>query len=350
MHPAPSELTAFAPGRVNLIGEHTDYNAGLALPFAIAEGVTVRARALPRRQIETAALDLGQEDVFSLEAPGRAHGWRAFVRGVAAELVDRGCELPGARLQVSGTVPRGAGLASSAAFAVAVTLALSGLAGDLRLTERERIELAKLCSRVENDWVGARSGLLDQLASLFGERDSAVAIDFESLAIQHVPVTLDGHRLVLLDSGEKHVNAASGYNERRAECERACALLGIETLRQATPDDARRLPPPLSDRVRHVVDENERVRKAVDALRGRDWASLGDLLNAAHQSLRDLYRVSTPALERAVERLREAGALGARLVGGGFGGHVLGLVPPGDAELPAEAFEVRAGGGASVML
>ena len=348
MNPTPSELTAFAPGRVNLIGEHTDYNAGLALPFAIAEGVTVRARALPHRRIEAAALDLGQADVFSLEAPGRAQGWRAFVRGLAAELVDRGCELPGARLEISGTVPRGAGLASSAAFAVAVALALSGLAGDSRDTEGERVELATLCSRVENDWVGARSGLLDQLASLFGERDSAVAIDFESLEIQLVPLALVGHRLVLLDSGEKHLNAASGYNERRAECERACALLGLETLRQATLDDAGRLPPPLDDRVRHVVGENERVRTAVDALRTRDWVLLGDLLNAAHESLRELYRVSTPALERAVERLREAGALGARLVGGGFGGHVLALMPSG-AELAAGAFEVRAGGRARVM-
>jgi galactokinase len=348
MNPAPSELTAFAPGRVNLIGEHTDYNAGLALPFAIAEGVTVRARAMSQRRIEAAALDLGQADLFSLEAPGRAQGWRALVRGLAAELVVRGYELPGARLEISGTVPRGAGLASSAAFAVAVALALSGLAGDSRLTERGRIELAQLCSRVENDWVGVRSGLLDQLASLFGEHDSAVAIDFESLEIEIVPLALAGHRLVLLDSGEKHLNAASGYNERRAECERACVLLGIETLRQATLDDARRLTSPLGDRVRHVMGENERVRSAVGALRSADWALLGDLLNAAHESLRDLYRVSTPALERAVERLRQAGALGARLVGGGFGGHVLGLMAPGD-ELPAGAFEVRAGGGARVM-
>ncbi len=349
MCPSQPRLTSFAPGRVNLIGEHTDYNAGLALPFAIGEGVTVRAVAVREPQIEARACDLGQEDTFELDAIEHAAGWRAFVRGLAAELVAGGYQVPGARLDISGTVPRGAGLASSAAFAVAVATALSGLAGVIDFNDQQRIELAKLCSRVENVWVGVRSGLLDQIASLFGARDHAVAIDFESLDIRLVPLALNGHRLVLLDSGEAHRNAASGYNQRRAECERACALLGVATLRQASLEQADSLPPPLANRVRHVVGENSRVMEAIAALESRDWLALGQLLNAAHDSLRDLYEVSTPALDAAVAHLRDAGALGARLVGGGFGGHALGLMPPG-AQIPAGAFEVRAGDGARVTV
>jgi galactokinase len=345
--PLPTAI-AFAPGRVNLIGEHTDYNRGLALPFAIGDGVKVRAMAAGSRRVEALALDLGEADGFGLEEIEPASGWRAFVRGIVAELTERGYEVPGARFEITGTVPRGGGLGSSAAFAVALALAWAALArGAERLSSRERIELAKLCSRVEHIWVGARSGLLDQLAALFGERDHAVAIDFDSLSVCHVPLSLEGHRMVLLDSREQHMNAASGYNQRRAECEEACALLGLRSLREARLEDVERLPAPLGNRVRHVIDENERVRQAIDALERRDWLQLGRLLEASHVSSRDLYRLSTPAVESAVERLRGSGALGVRLVGGGFGGHVLGLMPPG-SEAPADAFEVRAGGGAWV--
>jgi galactokinase len=346
-----STVTAFAPGRVNLIGEHTDYNGGLALPFAIGRGVTVRAAASRRRRVEAVALDLGEGDGFGLENIEPASGWRGFVRGIVAELVDRGYEVPGARLEITGTVPRGGGLGSSAALAVALALAWAALASGwerLELSERERIELAGLCSRVEHVWVGARSGLLDQLAALFGDHDHAVAIDFDSLSVRQVPLSRRGHRMVLLDSREQHVNAASGYNQRRAECDEACALLGLRSLRQARLEDVQRLPARLGDRLRHVIDENERVLQAIDALERCDWPALGTLLDASHVSSRDLYGLSTPAVESAVERLRGSGALGARLVGGGFGGHVLGLIPPG-VELPAEAVEVAASAGARLL-
>ncbi|HEY3944529.1 MAG TPA: galactokinase family protein [Solirubrobacteraceae bacterium] len=338
--------TAFAPGRVNLIGEHTDYNGGLAIPFAIASGVTVRATPVDGRRIEAVASDLQESDSFDLADIGPADGWRAFVRGTAAELQRAGRELSGASLEISGTVPRGAGLSSSAALAVALGLALCALAGEL---EPDRVELAKLCCLVEHAWVGAQTGLLDQLASLFGERCRAVVIDFRSLAIRSVPLELPGHRLVLLDSHESRANAASGYNERRAECAQASALLGLSSLREATLDEVNQLPPPLDNRVRHVIGENARVVEAVQALDRRDAVVLGHLLDASHESSRDLYEISTEAVEAARERLLQAGALGARLVGGGFGGNILGLMPP-DAEGLPDAREVRAAAGAGVTV
>jgi galactokinase len=341
----PERASAFAPGRVNLIGEFTDYNDGLALPFAITEGVTVRAEAIAARRVEALAADLGERDAVELDRPEPAPGWRGFVRGAVGELAGAGYALPGARLEIRGSVPRGAGLSSSAALEVALCLAL------IALTERpppDRRDLARLCSRVENEWVGARTGLLDQLASLYGERDRALRIDFRSLEVQPVALDLAGWRLVTLDSGDRHANAASGYNQRRAECARAAEELGLASLRDATVTMADGLRPPLGDRVRHVVGENERVEAAAAALERGDLAELARLLDASHSSLRDLYQVSTAAVEATVERLREAGAAGARIVGGGFGGHVLGLMPPG-AAAPADAHEVRPGPGARLV-
>jgi galactokinase len=348
---------AFAPGRVNLIGEHTDYNLGLALPFAIAEGVTVRAEALDpgeggEARIEALAGDLGERDEFPLAAPPRAEGWRAFVRGAVAELTRAGWPLVGARLRISGGVPPGSGLSSSAALEVALCLSLLDLAaGATPGAPREpieRTELARLCARVENDWVGAHTGLLDQLASLYGASDMALCIDFRTLELDPVPLRLDGWRLVVLDSGERHSLASSGYNERRAECARACELLGVASLREADARAVERLPEPLRLRARHVLGENQRVLDAVAALRADDLPGLGRLLNASHASLRDQYAVSTHAVEAAVERALAAGAAGARLIGGGFGGSVLGLFGP-SVPLPAGAREVRPGPGAHVI-
>jgi galactokinase len=349
--------TAFAPGRVNLIGEHTDYNQGLALPFAITEGVSVRAQKLPPqteppRRIEAHAVDLGESDEFALAEPRPAQGWRAFVRGTVAELERAGFPLVAASLHISGDVPPGAGLSSSAALEVALCLALidvgsPGGGGGPR-TDAERIELARLCARVENDWVGARTGLLDQLASLFGAADTALQIDFRTLEIDPVALALGDWRLVVLDSGERHSLASSGYNERRAECARACELLGVASLREADAQAVERLPEPLRLRARHVISENQRVLEAVAALRANDLPALGRLLNASHASLRDQYAISTPAVEATVERALAAGAAGARLIGGGFGGSVLGLFG-GSVPLPVGAREVRPGPGAHVI-
>jgi galactokinase len=341
----PDRVTSFAPGRVNLIGEHTDYNQGLALPFAIAEGVTVVAQALPEPVIEAVAVDLDARDSFPVDRPRRVPGWRAFVRGAVVELARFGVPVAGARLEIEGTVPRGAGLSSSAALEVAVVLALIALSG---APVPDRTALAELCSRVENRWVGAQTGLLDQLASLYGEPRHALRIDFSSLDVDPVPLELGDHRLVTLDSGERHATAASGYNQRRVECSRGCKLLGVESLRAVTLAMAEELPEPLDRRAIHVISENKRVQLAVEALGRRDLDELGRLLDASHASLRDFYEVSTPAVEATVRRLKDAGALGARIVGGGFGGHVLGLLPPA-AALPEGALEVRPGPGARVL-
>jgi galactokinase len=337
---------AFAPGRVNLIGEHTDYNQGLALPFTIAEGVIVRASASGDGHIYAHALDHGEWDEFALTEPCGASGWRAFVRGVVGELCRAGYPLVGARLEIGGNLPQGAGLSSSAALEVALCLALLALLGR---ADADRVDLARLCSRAENDWVGARTGLLDQLASLYGEPDTALCIDFRALEIDPVPLRIEGGwRLVTLDSGERHANASSAYNERRAECARACELLGLDSLRQASQDTLGRLPVPLRERARHVLGENARVRETVAALQTGDLPAVGLLLNASHASLRDLYEVSTPAVEAAVERLLRAGAAGARIMGGGFGGHVLGLLAPG-ARTPEGARAVHSGPGAHLL-
>ncbi|HXN36578.1 MAG TPA: galactokinase family protein [Solirubrobacteraceae bacterium] len=352
----PSERsTAFAPGRVNLIGEHTDYNDGLALPFAIAEGVTVTADGAPagspeQRRIRAHACELDERDEFPLAHPQPASGWRAFVRGVVAELARAGRPPVGASVEISGGPTRGAGLSSSAALEVALCLALDDLAarsvGDPR--RLPKIDVARLCTRVENDWVGAHTGLLDQLASLYGEPDAALLIDFRSLQVEPVQLLLGDWRLVVLDSGERHLHASSGYNRRRAECARACQLLGVPSLRDADADALEQLPEPLRRRVLHVISENQRVRVAVAALQADDLPALASLLNASHESLRDNYDVSTPAVEATRERLLDAGARGARLIGGGFGGSVLGLLQPGVSP-PAGARTVRPGPGAHLV-
>jgi galactokinase len=339
-------VVAFAPGRVNLIGEHTDYNDGLALPFAIEHGVRVAARARGGDQLIAHALDAQEGQRFAL--PGtiadRSGDWSDFVRGAIGELIAAGYELRAAELEITGDVPQGGGLSSSAAIEVALCLALLAVSG---IPEpADRIALARLCSRIENDWVGARSGLLDQLASLFGRQDHALRIDFRTLEVRPVPLRLGGWKLVTVDSGEQRSLAASGYNERREECERARELLGLESLRDARLEDLDRLPAPLDRRVRHVIEENARVQATIAALERNDLADVGRLLDASHASLRDLYDSSTEAVEATVNRLRDAGAAGARLMGGGFGGHVLALLPrevppPDDGQLVSPSAGAR---------
>jgi galactokinase len=341
---AGGAVTAFGPGRVNLIGEHTDYNGGLALPFAIREGVTVTATPLDGSELHAVATDLGEEDRFALDGPARAGGWRAFVRGVVAELHAEGLPVSPARLEIAGTVPQGSGLSSSAALEVALCLALLGPAGG----DVDRVRLARLCSRVENDWVGAQTGLLDQLASLLGHPEQAMLIDFATVTVEPVPLRLGDWTLVTVDSGERHANASGGYNERRAECRDAAARLGVEHLAAADAEAAAALPDVLARRTRHVLEEDARVRAAVAALHDGDLERLAALLDASHASLRDLYDASTPAVEQTVRALREAGAAGARMMGGGFGGHVLGLLPAGVAP-PAGAGVVEPGPGARLL-
>jgi galactokinase len=339
-------VRARGPGRVNLIGEHTDYNAGLALPFAIARGVTVTAEPIAGDRVEARALDLGEQDAFPLAAPERARGWRAFVRGTVAELSRAGYALRPCRLEIAGDLEQGHGLSSSAALETALCLALLAIAGEDEPADRR--ELAQLCSRVENDWVGAETGLLDQLASLCGEPGGAIRIDFASLAIAPVPLELGDWSLVTLDSGAAHSIAESGYNDRRRECREACTALGIATLREAREEDVARLPEPLAARARHVLTENARVDAMVAALERRDLDEAGRLLDASHASLRGDYAASVPEVERTRDALKAAGAAGVRMVGGGFGGAVLALLGPGVVG-PSGALVVRPGPPAALV-
>ena len=340
-------VVAFGPGRVNLIGEHTDYNDGLALPFAIAEGVTVTATAVAGGRMHAVAVDHGgEEDAFAVDDPGRADGWRAFVRGDDGRAARRRPSRPAADLEIAGDLPQGSGLSSSAALEVALCLALLGLAGEHGATG----SASRACARASRTTGSARTpGCSTSSPRCSAAIGHALRIDFR---------TLDGPTrsrsrsrrwtLAIVDSGEVHAHAASGYNARRAECERARTLLGLGSLRDARHRRSRRLPAPLDRRVRHVLEENARVDAAVEALHTGDLEAVGRLLDASHASLRDLYDASTGAVERAVERLRAAGAAGARMVGGGFGGHVLGLFPPG-VPAPERARAVTPGAGARLL-
>ena len=333
-------ITTFGPGRVNLIGEHTDYNGGLALPFAIDRGVTVEAEPLSGGEIRAEARDLGESDAFDAAAPGRADGWRAFVRGTVAELRAAGVDVPGARIAFSGDVPQGSGLSSSAALEAALSLALLALAGE---DEPDRVELARLCSRVENDWVGAETGLLDQLAALCGEPGHALRIDFAATALRARAAR--ARRLAARHARVRRARTATPAAATTSAARSAAPRprqLGVEHLSAADPEAAARLPEPLRRRVRHVLSENARVDAMVAALRAGDLDAAGRLLGESHASLRDDYEASVPEVEATVERLMRAGAAGARMVGGGFGGSVLALLRPG-ADAPAGSVAVAPG-------
>ena len=321
---------------MNLIGEHTDYNNGLALPFAIDRGVTVTAEPLAGDRIEARAL--GEHDSFPLAAGGWGpipDGWRAFVRGTVAELSAAGYELRPCRLTIESDLEQGAGLSSSAALETALCLALLGEEPD------DRVELAKLCSRVENDWVGARTGLLDQLAALCSEPGHAVRIDFATLALEPIPLDLHGWTLVTLDSGATHAIAESGYNERRRECRARVRAAGHRLAargdRRSTACPSRCAPAPATSSPRTTAS----TRPSTPCAPATSSASRS-LLDAGHASLRDDYDASVPEVERTVERLKQAGAAGARMVGGGFGGAVLGVLRPG-VGVPAGALRVAPG-------
>jgi galactokinase len=296
-------------------------------------------------RVEAYAADLNERDSFSATAPARADGWRAFVRGAFAVLAESGVCPGGASITITSDLPQGIGVSSSAALSVALCLALTQLSGELI---PEPIVVARLCQRIEQSWLGAQTGLLDQLASLHGTARQAMLIDFQDLSVAAVPLALDGHRLVLINAGERDRDAIAGYNQRREQCAAAAARVGAETLRSALFQDLHMLPDVLARRARHVIAENGRVLEAVDALNRGEMSKLGALLDASHASLRDNFEVSTAAVERAVRTLKDAGALGARLMGGGFGGSVIGLLPV-DAAVPDGAVEVRACGGAHLL-
>ena len=347
-------VTADAPGRVNLIGEHTDYNQGFVLPMPIPQRTVAELAPRADEQVRAASASLtGEVEQYALgaETPGR--GWLDYVQGLTWALRADGALILGFDLRLASSVPIGAGLASSAALEVAV---LRALRAAFRLP-LDDVELALLGQRAENEFVGARVGVMDQMAASLGVGGRALLIDTRSL--EHRSVALPaGAELVVIDSGVAHRNRAGGYNARRAECERACGLLGVRALRDLAAADLPQLaalPDPLARRVRHVVGENERVRAALAALEAGDVVRLGALLDASHASLRDDYEVSTPEVDRLVEIARaQPETLGARLTGGGFGGAIVALVGRGAAAAVAEritrGFTRQTGRSATVLV
>lgn len=320
-----------APGRVNLIGEHTDYNDGfvlpIALPHAAKAAVRLRTDGLLRLWSEQGDGQVTELDVAGL-TPGTVAGWAKYPAAVVWALREAGHQVGGADFWFDSDVPTGAGLSSSAALECVVATAYR----DLYELPLDNARLALLAQRAENAFVGVPCGVMDQMASMCCAEGNALFLDTRDLSQRQVPLDLaaQGLRLLVVDTRVKHDLADGAYAELRAGCEQAAALLGLSALRDLTPADLPaaldRLPAELRPLVRHVVTEDARVEQAITLLDGGDLAGLGPVLTAGHASLRDDYRVSCPETDLAVAAAVEAGALGARMTGGGFGGSVIALV------------------------
>jgi galactokinase len=322
-----------APGRVNLIGEHTDYNDGFVMPVAIASGTRVAIAPRPDRKLVVASENLSERvefDLSQLPAAASRH-WSDYVAGVAKTLAESHGPLVGANLLIDGDVPQGAGLSSSASIEVAVGYALLHLTGQAI----DRTDLALLCQKAENEFVGARCGIMDQFISSHGQEGMALLLDCRSLEYRLLPIDKET-RLVICNTMVRHSVAGGEYNRRRAECEQGVRCFqrhrpSVRALRDVTAADlaqyASELPETILRRCRHVIRENARVLAAGDALERNDRAGFGSLMRESHRSLRDDFEVSCPELDLMVTLAEEAqGVYGARMTGGGFGGCTINLV------------------------
>jgi galactokinase len=327
-----------AHGRVNLIGEHTDYNGGYVLPTAIPQ--LTRVELTPREDdlARVASAEMGSPgEVVEFRVGGEQprRGWVDYVQGVTKFLAEAGHRPGGFDLRVSSTVPIGSGLSSSAALEVATMRALRDAFG----LDLDAVAMARIGRRAENEFVGAQTGIMDQMAASLADQGTALFLDTRSLAYQKVPLPPDAD-LIVLNSGVAHNHARGDYNTRRGECERAVARLGVAELRDVPVSDLARveaLPEPLNRRARHVVTEDERVLAAVDAMRHGDVVRLGALFYESHDSMRDDYEVSVPEIDLIVDLARrDRDVYGARLTGGGFGGSVVALARLGAGRAAAE--------------
>ena len=327
----PCGAVGYAPGRVNLIGEHTDYNAGLCLPIALPHATYAAGALRSDGRVQVISRQSPHRWTGHVDhlGPGEATDWAAYVAGVLWALREDGLDLPGVELAIDSTVPLGAGLSSSAAVECAVAAAVCGLVGaDLSWARRQR--LVEACVRAETEVAGAPTGGMDQTVALHASAGSALLIDFEARTTSDVPLPLApaGLALLVTDTRVSHNLTDGGYGQRRDDCEAAVRLLGVPTLREAGTDqvetigDAR-----LRKRARHVVSEIARVTAVVDAVESEDWAALGPLFAASHESMRDDFEISCAELDTAVGTAVEAGALAARMTGGGFGGSSVAVVP-----------------------
>ncbi|BCM67422.1 MULTISPECIES: galactokinase [Streptomyces] len=342
---APEGVWA-APGRVNLIGEHTDYNDGFVMPFALPhQAVAAVSRRtdgvlrLHSDDIGGGVVQLGLADL----APGTDRQWTAYPAGVVWALREAGHEITGADVHLSSTVPTGAGLSSSAALEVVIALALSDLYG-LGLP---RWKLARLCQRAENVYVGAPTGIMDQTASACCEQGHALFLDTRDLSQRQIPFDLaaEGLRLLVVDTQVKHAHSGGEYGKRRAGCEKGAALLGVDALRDIPYDGLDAALARLGDEeevvrlVRHVVTEDQRVERTVALLHAGETRAIGPVLTEGHASLRDDFRISCPELDLVVDTALAHGALGARMTGGGFGGSAIVLAEATDVDTLTKAVQ-----------
>ncbi|EGG43619.1 galactokinase [Streptomyces griseoaurantiacus M045] len=329
---APEGVWA-APGRVNLIGEHTDYNDGFVMPFALPHTTVaaVARREDGRLRLHSADIDAAPVELTLDElAPESDKGWTAYPAGVVWALREAGHEIDGADIHLASTVPSGAGLSSSAALEVVVALALN----DLYALGLRGWQLARLCQRAENVYVGAPTGIMDQTASACCEDGHALFLDTRDLSQKQIPFDLaaEGMRLLVVDTQVKHAHSDGEYGKRRAGCEKGAALLGVDALRDVAYEELDAALDRLGDEeevrrlVRHVVTEDQRVERVVSLLESGDTRGIGPVLTEGHASLRDDFRISCPELDLVVDTALATGALGARMTGGGFGGSAIVLV------------------------
>lgn len=324
------DTSASAPGRVNLIGDHTDYNGGFVLPATLPQRTRMTVARRDDRAVQVASAQYPDIAAYTLGDERKLGKWFDYVQGVTAILAAEGHSLAGFDAFIDSDVPVGSGLSSSAALEVATLRALR----ELSALEYDDRSLARIAHRAETEFVGAPVGVMDQMICSLGEDGSALLIDTRTLATERLPLPAE-LGLVVIYSGVDHQLTGGDYGARRAECEQAAAALGVPQLRDLDPDDPAiaELPDVLRRRVRHVLSENSRVLAAVDAIRRGDVKTLGALFDASHASLRDDYEVSIPAIDRLVELARRHGAVhGARLTGGGFGGSVVIVTDPSHAE------------------
>ena len=348
----PPTLIASAPGRVNLIGEHTDYNDGYVFPVAINKYINIAVRKRSDRRVVLHALDVSESWDFSLDAltpiPRQTPAWSRYLIGVASLLQASEKQVAGIDAVITGDVPIGAGLSSSAALSVAATLAFltAGSEAEVPISEDDKTELAALCQRVEHEFAGVKCGIMDQTISLLGQENCGLFLDCRSLKYEHVPLNLANHTIAICNTKVKRELATSEYNKRRAECERGVEILrrwlpGVTSLRDITLADFKKheeeLPALTQKRCRYVIEENARVVAAVSALKctGEGTSSLtdesliafGNLMNASHHGLRDDYQVSCMELDLLTDIARDiTGVVGSRMTGAGFGGCTVSIV------------------------
>lgn len=331
------EVMGEAYGRVNLIGEHTDYNGGWVLPTSIPQKTTVRIKPRNDDRVVCTSGKLGTETAsYTLGQEKQTRTWIDYIQGVTQILRKEGQPIRGFDIHVESGVPIGSGLSSSAALEISL---LKGLreAFDLPLTDTE---IAKIGQRTENEFVGARVGIMDQMACALAKAGEALFLDTQTLTFERVPLPLDKMDLIVINSGIQHSNAGGEYNERRSQCEEACHLLSVQQLRDLGVEDLPKLdklPDVLKRRARHVVTENQRVHDAVKAIRAGDVKKLGKLFVESHASMKDDYQTSIPEIDMLVEiALQNPKVFGARLTGGGFGGSIVAITEPGSARAVAE--------------